>query len=86
MHCLLLTVICFSSLKSKDGQQSHGGKKDPGVPNVRSFKDHSQRQAELRKQRVRTDLYCNLICTDLYSTKSKGHMLVLKSFIYKKKS
>uniref|UniRef100_A0A672T0E9 Guanine nucleotide-binding protein-like 3-like protein n=1 Tax=Sinocyclocheilus grahami TaxID=75366 RepID=A0A672T0E9_SINGR len=52
MQCLLLTVICFSSLKSKDGQQSHGGKKDPGIPNVRSFKDHSKRQAELRKQRL----------------------------------
>ncbi|XP_016103705.1 guanine nucleotide-binding protein-like 3-like protein [Sinocyclocheilus grahami] len=38
--------------KSKDGQQSHGGKKDPGIPNVRSFKDHSKRQAELRKQRL----------------------------------
>uniref|UniRef100_A0A671NZL1 Guanine nucleotide-binding protein-like 3-like protein n=1 Tax=Sinocyclocheilus anshuiensis TaxID=1608454 RepID=A0A671NZL1_9TELE len=38
--------------KSKDGQQSNGGKKDPGIPNVRSFKEHSQRQAELRKQRL----------------------------------
>ncbi|KAK9966592.1 hypothetical protein ABG768_003694 [Culter alburnus] len=42
----------FCSKKSKDGQQSQGGKKDPGVPNVRSFKEHSQRQAELRKQRL----------------------------------
>ncbi|XP_039529962.1 guanine nucleotide-binding protein-like 3-like protein isoform X2 [Pimephales promelas] len=36
----------------KDGQQSQGGKKDLGVPNMRSFKEHSQRQAELRKQRL----------------------------------
>lgn len=42
----------LSGKKSKDGQQSHGGKKDPGLPNVRSFKEHSQRQAELRKQRL----------------------------------
>ncbi|KAL1265790.1 hypothetical protein QQF64_003817 [Cirrhinus molitorella] len=34
------------------GKKAHGGKKDPGVPNVRSFKEHSQRQAELRKQRM----------------------------------
>ncbi|XP_016337843.1 guanine nucleotide-binding protein-like 3-like protein isoform X1 [Sinocyclocheilus anshuiensis] len=42
----------FCGKKSKDGQQSNGGKKDPGIPNVRSFKEHSQRQAELRKQRL----------------------------------
>lgn len=40
-------------MKAKDGQQSQAGKKGPGLPNVRSFKEHSQRQAELRKQRVR---------------------------------
>ncbi|XP_050979485.1 guanine nucleotide-binding protein-like 3-like protein [Labeo rohita] len=42
----------FCGKKSKDGQQSQGGKKDPGLPNVRNFKEHSQRQAELRKQRL----------------------------------
>ncbi|TRY66536.1 hypothetical protein DNTS_015916 [Danionella cerebrum] len=38
--------------KFNDGAQSKGGQKDPGLPNVRSFKEHSQRQAELRKQRL----------------------------------
>ncbi len=66
----LLTVTCFFSLKSKDGQQSHGGKKDPGLPNVRSFKEHSQRQAELRKQRVRKGSVLNML--DIY--KSGWHM------------
>ncbi len=65
MQCLL-TVICFVFLKSKDGQQSHGGKKDPGVPNVRSFKEHSQRQAELRKQRVRKGSVLNML--DIYKS------------------
>lgn len=38
--------------KGKDGQKSQTGRKDPGLPNVRIFKEHSQRQAELRKQRM----------------------------------
>ncbi|KAI7794958.1 guanine nucleotide-binding protein-like 3-like protein [Triplophysa rosa] len=38
--------------KAKNGQQSQTAKKDPGLPDVRSFKEHSQRRAELRKQRL----------------------------------
>ncbi|XP_026880541.2 guanine nucleotide-binding protein-like 3-like protein [Electrophorus electricus] len=44
----------FCGKKVKDGQQTNvqGGRKDPGLPNVRAFKEHSQKQAELRKQRL----------------------------------
>lgn len=45
--------LCLSSVKAKNGQTSQAGKKDPSLPDVRSFKEHTQRRADLRKQRVR---------------------------------
>ncbi|XP_051967670.1 guanine nucleotide-binding protein-like 3-like protein [Xyrauchen texanus] len=42
----------FCGKKPWDGQQSQAGRKDPGLPNVHNFKEHSLRQAELRKQRM----------------------------------
>ncbi|XP_056590759.1 guanine nucleotide-binding protein-like 3-like protein [Triplophysa dalaica] len=38
--------------KAKNGQTSQAGKKDPSLPDVRSFKEHTQRRADLRKQRL----------------------------------
>ncbi|XP_028855330.1 guanine nucleotide-binding protein-like 3-like protein isoform X2 [Denticeps clupeoides] len=44
----------FAGKKRKDGKHTNtqGGKKDPGLPDVRRFKQHGQRQEELRKQRL----------------------------------
>ncbi|XP_076863190.1 guanine nucleotide-binding protein-like 3-like protein [Brachyhypopomus gauderio] len=44
----------FCGKKVKDGQQKNTqeGRKDPGLPNVRAFKEHSQKQAELRQKRL----------------------------------
>ncbi|XP_041945369.1 guanine nucleotide-binding protein-like 3-like protein isoform X1 [Alosa sapidissima] len=44
----------FIGKKSKDGGQTstQGSRKDPGVPNVRHFKENAQRQAELRQKRL----------------------------------
>ncbi|XP_030632671.1 guanine nucleotide-binding protein-like 3-like protein [Chanos chanos] len=44
----------FVGKKVKDGQQTHqqGGRKDPGLPNVRRFKEHAQKQTELRQKRL----------------------------------
>nr|XP_015193702.1 PREDICTED: guanine nucleotide-binding protein-like 3-like protein isoform X1 [Lepisosteus oculatus] len=40
--------------KGGDGEQTktQGGRKDPGVPNVRHVKEHARREAELRKKRL----------------------------------
>ncbi|XP_036414986.1 guanine nucleotide-binding protein-like 3-like protein [Colossoma macropomum] len=44
----------FCGKKAKDGQQtnSQGGRRDPGLPNVRAFKEHHQKQDELRQKRL----------------------------------
>ncbi|KAL7842965.1 hypothetical protein AOLI_G00244770 [Acnodon oligacanthus] len=38
--------------KAKDGQQAKGGRRGPGLPNVRAFKEHHQKQDELRQKRL----------------------------------
>ncbi|KAI5624602.1 guanine nucleotide-binding protein-like 3-like protein [Silurus asotus] len=43
----------FLSVKASEHQTNpKGGRKDPGLPNVRDFKEHSRKQAELRKKRL----------------------------------
>uniref|UniRef100_A0A3B4BY00 CP-type G domain-containing protein n=2 Tax=Pygocentrus nattereri TaxID=42514 RepID=A0A3B4BY00_PYGNA len=44
----------FCGKKAKDGQQanSQGGRRDPGLPNVRAFKEHHRKQDELRQKRL----------------------------------
>ncbi|XP_066528727.1 guanine nucleotide-binding protein-like 3-like protein [Hoplias malabaricus] len=44
----------FCGKKVKDGLQ--GAKKEPGLPNVRVFKEHHQKQSELRQKRLEEHL------------------------------
>ncbi|MCI4390158.1 hypothetical protein PGIGA_G00119380 [Pangasianodon gigas] len=45
--------FCGKKAKAFEHQTNpRGGRKDPALPNVRDFKEHNQKQAELRKKRL----------------------------------
>lgn len=53
--CVETCILLCLSVKAKafDHQTNpRGGRKDPGLPSVGDFKEHSQKQAALRKKRV----------------------------------